>query len=143
MSIRKRNDSVKDGVGYDGSKGQNYAPKNGVHKQFDTDADHAERDYDRRSSGRGGDQHIERESVSQFGPGQGRHDHDNICSCGDVGQEFGTRDIWSDVTSNQLIPTGDEDGLLAGGGAGGGRPGPIKYGVNTSQTKGSKKISRS
>jgi hypothetical protein len=136
--IRKRNDSVKDGRGYDGSKGQNWSPHSDLSKQFNTGDDHGERDYSRNAQNTGpksGDKWAE--TGSQWGPGEGRHDYNAICSDGDFGQRAGARDIFDEAFQNSYASPDGSSWYNASGG----RTGPVKFGVNMSQTKGSKKIS--
>jgi hypothetical protein len=140
--IRKRNDSVKGGRGYDDGKGEHFAPDSALHKQFNQGDDHGEREPYSRNANKGGDKFVET-GTSQFGPGEGRADHNNVCSDGDFGQMAGTRDIWGDVWKNAgSDPTNSGPPDVLWENSSGGRPGPIKYGVSRSQRDGSKKISR-
>jgi hypothetical protein len=91
MSPPRKSTNYKPGRGYDGDKGSNFAPDSGPSKQFDTDSNHADREPYNRNDNKSGDKFVE--SGSQWGPGSGRADHNNVCSDGDFGQLAGARDI--------------------------------------------------
>jgi hypothetical protein len=156
MSAPRKSTGYKPGRGIDGTKGENWAPDSDIRVQYNQKDAHGERDpYDQHSQNTGpksGDKWLE--DCSQWGPSAGRvsgineqssgrpagraHKDDNVTSGSDFGQRAGTRDIWNDVWSNAYA---SPDGDYSLTNSGGGRSGPVKYGVNRSQTDGAKKIS--
>jgi hypothetical protein len=116
---RYRDDSVKPGRGIDRNKGANFTD-NAIDPWTSVPAGGNERSYSRNSGSNRGDQFIERGADSQNLLRQGE----------DFMFRAGTRDVFDDVVAND------------GGSPNGGFSGPIKYGVNRSQSDGTKRSRR-
>ena len=111
--LRRRNDSVKSGVGIDNGKAQSFSRDYNVSPWDVVPAGGNERSYSRNDGSSKGDKWIERGAASQ-----------NLLRNKPPADSTGsaaTRDIWGDAVEG--------NGEINGGGSG-----PIRYGVNKSQS---------